>query len=422
MTGMAYVSRVADAELERRLRRSGAVLIEGVKGCGKTATASQVARSEVRVDTDPSVPAFMDADPARILEGPTPRLLDEWQFQPHLWNYVRRAVDDRSAKGQFILTGSATPDQEDAAAEARHPGVGRFSVMRMRPMSLWEAGHSTGEISLAALRAGDDARAEESPLTLDSIAGLVVRGGWPETLTWPDDEAREYVLDYVDLLANTDLRRALGIRHDPTRVRRLLRALARVTSTQASIATLTRDVAGAGHTLNRETATRYLAALERLMVSDDAPAWQTALRDSATLRKAPVRYLVDPSLAAAALGATEAKLVAEPKTLGLLFESLAVRDLRVYAATQRGEVYHYRDSAGREIDVVLQYPDGWIACEIKLGVGSVDKAAESLKTTVRNIDTQTVGAPDRLVVLTGLGPGYIRADGVAVVPLSALRP
>ncbi|MDR1634051.1 MAG: DUF4143 domain-containing protein [Bifidobacteriaceae bacterium] len=419
---MAYVSRVADTELERRLRRSGAVLIEGVKGCGKTATASQVARSEVRIDTDPGVSAFMDADPARILEGPTPRLLDEWQFQPRLWNYVRRAVDDRSAKGQFILTGSATPDQEDAAAAARHPGVGRFSMMRMRPMSLWEAGHSTGEISLAALRAGDDARAETPSLTLDSITGLVVRGGWPETLSWPDGEAREYVLDYVDLLANIDLQRALGIRHDPTRVRRLLRALARVTSTQASIATLTRDVAGAGGTFNRETTTRYLAALERLMVSDDAPAWQTALRDSATLRKAPTRYLVDPSLAAAALGATEEKLVAEPKTLGLLFESLAVRDLRVYAATQRGEVYHYRDSAGREIDVVLQYPDGWIACEIKLGVGSVDKAAESLKTTVRNIDTQTVGAPDRLVVLTGLGAGYTRADGVAVIPLSALRP
>lgn len=415
---MSYMSRVADADLLARLRRAGAVLIEGAKGTGKTATASQAAQSVVHVDTDENVAAFMQADPARVLAGPTPRLLDEWQHQPRLWDLVRRAVDERNAPGQFILTGSATPDKN----VRRHSGVGRFSVMRLRPMSLWEQQASTGEVSLEDLRHGGEVSAQQSAVSLDSLAAAVVRGGWPATVGRPDTDAAEYVLDYLEVLAEADICEVDDVRRDPARVRRLLRSLARHTATDATLARIVRDVEGEHSTLNRDTAASYLVALERLMITDPQPAWQTALKDSATLRKAAKRHLADPSLAAAAMGASQQTLVREPKTLGSLVESMAVRDLRVYAAGKRGSVYHYRDSAGREIDAVIQYPDGWIACEIKLGTGAVEQAAASLKRTVANIDTQTVGEPDALVIVTGLGPGYRRPDGIAVVPLACLKP
>ncbi|MDR2566229.1 MAG: DUF4143 domain-containing protein [Bifidobacteriaceae bacterium] len=414
---MEYLARVADAELKARLRRSGAVLIEGPKGCGKTETARREAASELRVETDPAVPLLMQSEPERLLRGATPRLLDEWQRQPRLWDLVRRAVDDRGAPGQFILTGSATPDD----SLERHPGLGRFSVLRMRPMALAEQGRSSGQVAWSQVRAGDPVEADDPGWGLDELAAAVVRGGWPAAVRADLDTAREYVLDYLDLLTEVDISRVSGIRRDPARVRRLLGSLARNVGTEASLVTLGKDVGGADQKLNRETVASYLRALEQLMILEDQPAWSTALRDSATLRRSPKRHLVDPSLAAAALGATVEKLIREPKTLGQLFESMVVRDLRVYASPERGAVYHYRDSAGREIDAIVDYPNGWVACEIKLGAGQAEAAATSLKTAVAAIDTQTVGQPARLCVITGTGPGYTRPDGVAVVPAAALR-
>jgi predicted AAA+ superfamily ATPase len=413
-----YIPRVADAELAARLARSGAVLVEGAKGCGKTELAARVARSQVRVDTDPNVSALLDVDPALVLAGATPRLIDEWQWQPTLWNHIRRAVDDRKAPGQFILTGSATPDP----TVRRHSGAGRFSVMRLRPMSLWELGRSTGEVSWQDLRGGRRVAAAPSSLGIDQVAELVVRGGWPAMARRPTADARDYVLDYLDLLAEADMGQADGVRRNPVRVKRLLASLGRNTATDASIATLTKDTAGAGAPFNRDTVASYLEALNRLMIAEDQPAWSPALKDSATPRKTPKRHLVDPSLAAAAMGATPAKLVLEPKTLGSLFESLVVRDLRVYSAAQRGQVFYYRDSAGRELDAIVAYPDGWVACEIKLGTGSIDRAADNLKAVTAKIDTQTTGLPDALVVITATSAGYQRRDGVRVVPASALRP
>ena len=412
---MTYLPRVADTVLSRRLQSAGAVLIEGAKGTGKTELARQASASEVRVDTDPQVPLLMESDPALVLRGETPRLLDEWQTQPTLWNFVRRAVDDRRASGQFILTGSATPD-DDAR---RHSGVGRFSVMRLRPMSLWESGVSTGAVSLAEVRRGGDVAVPLGGLTLENLAEIVARGGWPATVNEDLGLALDYVADYLGLLAQDDISRVDGVRRDPMRVERLLASLARNTASEASIATIVRDLGD--DSLDRDTVSSYLNALERLMVTDNQPAWSTALKDSATLRKAPKRHLVDPSLAAAAMRANPQRLLQEVKTLGNLVESLVIRDLRVYASVERGQVYHYRDSANREIDAIIDYGDGWIACEIKLGPGKADVAAENLKAVVSNIDTQTVGEPDALMVITGTGPGYRRPDGVVVVPVGALR-
>ncbi|MDR1151921.1 MAG: DUF4143 domain-containing protein [Bifidobacteriaceae bacterium] len=415
---MDYVPRVADSELAARLRRSGAVLVEGAKGCGKTETARQIAASELRVETDPAVLALIDVDPERLLRGQTPRLLDEWQRQPRLWDLVRRAVDDRQSPGQFVLTGSATPDDDGE----RHPGLGRFSVLRMRPMSLSEMGHSSRQVSWSHVRTGVPAGADDVGWGVDQLAELVVRGGWPAMVSADTATAREYVLDYLDLLAEVDISRVAGVRRDPTRVRRLLASVARNISTEASAATLARDVSDSSRALDRETVASYLSALERLMIVEDLPAWQTSVRDSATLRKSPKRHLVDPSLAAAALGATSSTLLREPKALGQLFESMVLRDLRVYAAPERGRVYHYRDSAGREIDAIVSYPDGWVACEVKLGGGQAEMAAASLKAAVAAIDTQTVGPPDALCVITGTGPGYLRKDGIVIVPIGALGP
>jgi len=413
-----YLPRVADAELERRLSRAGAVLIEGAKGCGKTRTATRAAKSVLHVDTDLNVEPTMLIDPTLLLEGATPRLLDEWQWQPRLWDYVRHDVDDRQQPGQYILTGSATPNDD----VRRHSGAGRFSALRMRPMSLWESGDSSGSVSWHDLRGGSSVRVAAEDWPIRQIAQTVVRGGWPATIGQGIEDSQAYVLDYLDLLAEADISRVDGVKRDPVRVRRLLASLGRNCATTASLATLVADVNSAGGSLGRDTAASYINALERLMIVEDQPAWKTALRDSATLRQAPKHHLVCPSLAAAALGATADKLIREPKTLGLLFESLAVRDLRVYSSVHRGKVYHYRDSRGREIDAIVEYPDGWMAVEIKLGVGSVDAACDNLLRVVSTIDTRTVGEPDALVVVSGGGVAYKRPDGVAVVPLNMLRP
>ena len=401
------------------LQRSGAVLIEGAKGCGKTSTAEQIAESIVRVDVDPSVALYLQVEPDRVLQGPTPRLLDEWQRQPVLWDLVRRAVDDRQQPGQFILTGSATPDP----SLPRHSGAGRFAVLRMRPMTLWEAGLSRGEMSWHALVTNDDCPVTDAGGEgMQEWAEIISRGGWPSTLGRSLDDALDYVTDYLALISESDVREVAGVRRDPVRVSRLLASVARNTSTEASISTLGKDTGGAAGPLSRDTVTRYVEVLERLMIIEPLLAWQTALRDSARLRQASVWHFVDPSLAVAAMRATPDRLVAEPKTLGMLFESLAIRDLRVYSAPHRGRVYRARDSAGREADAIVEYPDGWVACEIKLGMGQVEQAAASLAAFVDVVDTQTVGPCLARVVVVGTGPGYRRPDGVLVAPLASLRP
>lgn len=361
----------------------------------------------------------MGIDPALVLGGPTPRLLDEWQVAPVLWNHVRRAVDERPQAGQFILTGSAVPPDD----HRRHTGAGRFSRLRMRPMSLYESGHSSGEISLGRLMTGEIGRSPDRGLSVPDLADRVTIGGWPALRTLSVVDAARGVRDYLEQVVRLDVQRVDGVRRNPEKVMAVVRSLARNTATEAKVAAIAVDAGGADGELTRATVTAYVDALERLMVVEDQPAWSTHLRSKATLRRGAKRHFVDPSLAVAALRAGPARLLADLNTFGYLFESLVVRDLRVYGQPLDGEVHHYRDSTGLEVDAIVQCSDGtWGAFEVKLGSAAVEAAATSLLRFAQGVDTTRVGPPAVLAVITGSGYGYRRPDGVQVVPIAALGP
>jgi predicted AAA+ superfamily ATPase len=414
---LGYRERFADRALVERLHGAGAVLIEGAKGCGKTETASRAAASVARFDADEQVKLKMEIDPRLVLFGAVPRLFDEWQEYPQIWNYVRRAVDERKLKGQFILTGSATPDD----GVRRHSGAGRFSIVRMRPMSFHEKGWSTGEVSLKALLRGEAPASEPADFDIGALAEKITLGGWPGLIGESAANGLRFVCDYVDLIAEVDLSRVSEKRRDPYKVRRLLRSLARNISTEATVTALARDVGGSDDAMDDGTVAEYLAALERLMAVENLPAWNTHIRSADMLRKSPKRHFADPSLAVGALGLSVDKLTADLRYLGLLFESLVIRDLRIYADASGGKLFHYRDSRGLEIDAVVEYADGtWGAFEIKLGMGAAGDAANNLLKLAAKIDTDRTKAPAALTVITGNGFAYRRPDGVNVVPLSAL--
>jgi predicted AAA+ superfamily ATPase len=414
-----YRPRIADSELAARLAATGAVVVEGPKACGKTATARQIAVSEVLLDVDANARAAVTIDPALVLDGATPRLIDEWQIEPAIWNHVRRAVDDRGAPGQFVLTGSAVPADD----VVRHTGAGRITRLRMRPMSLFESDASSGTASLAALLAGEPTRSADSGTTIRQLAQEIAVGGWPGFRGLPVERTQRALRDYLDEIRRVDVSRLDGTRRDPARVGTLLRSLARNVATHASVSTLARDAAGADGSLTHETATNYLDALTRLMVVEDQPAWAPHLRSRYVLRSAPKRHFVDPSLAVAALRATPDALLRDLELLGFLFESLVVRDLRVYAQANDAEVLQYRDSNGHEVDAIVRCQDGrWAAFEVKLGTGRVDDAVSSLERFVRQVDTKRCGRPALLGVIVATGFGYVRDDGVHVVPIGALGP
>ena len=395
-----YRPRIVDGELRACLASAGAVVIEGPKACGKTRLAQQLAASTVLLDVDTAARQALAVDPALVLAGPRPRLLDEWQVEPALWNQVRRAVDAVEAPGQFLLTGSAVP-ADDAE---RHTGAGRFSFLRLRPMSLVESGAGQGSVSLAALLAGEPPSCADPGLAVADLAELVCRGGWPAQLERPLAAASRAARDYLELGA-------------------LLRSLGRNVATEVSLATLAADAGGADGPLDPRTVADHLQALERLMVLDNQPAWRPHLRSKAALRQASRRHFCDPSLAVAALGGSPDRLLKDLEWLGLLFESLVIRDLRVLAQALEGELFHYRDDYGIEVDAIVQLRDGrWGAIEIKLGPGQVEAAAAGLLRFRQQIDTSRTGEPAFLAVVCGSGYGYRRADGIAVVPVGALGP
>lgn len=415
-----YRPRVVDEELTARLGAAGAVLVEGPRACGKTATGRRHAASEVLLDVDTGLRNAAELEPSIVLEGPAPRLLDEWQTVPSIWNHVRRAVDIGGGAGRFILTGSAAPLDDTT----RHTGAGRVSRLRMRPMSLLESGHSTGKISLGAMLHSEPVPAQPGRTTVSDLVELVCRGGWPGTITAGANDAQRFVRDYLDEIRRADIRRVDGIRRDPVLVRRVLQSLARNVATEAAVAFIAADAGGNAGPLHPETVQSYLNALERVFVIEDQPAWSAHLRSRSRLRRSPKRHFVDPSLAVAALRSGPERLRTDLASFGFLFESLVVRDLRVYSQAHDAEVYHYRDNTGLEVDAIVETAGGaWVGVEIKLGgKGPIEEGASNLLKLRDRIDPDRTGPPAALAVITGVGPGYTRPDGVVLVPLTALGP
>ena len=421
-----YRARIADEILRRKLRGKGAVLIQGPKWCGKTTTAEQQARSILYMDDSETMRQNMelaDVSPKKLLEGATPRLIDEWQLAPQLWDTVRYEVDHREGMGHFILTGSAVPADR---SRIHHTGTGRFAWLTMRTMSLYESGDSTGEVSLRGLF--DEAAGEvfaTNGLDIDAIARLICRGGWPRAVTLARDEALEQAYDYFDGVVNSDISRADGVERDPERAKRILRSLARNQATAATVNTLCDDIAACdGVTDIRETVTSYIAALKKIFVLEDSPAWNPNLRSRTAIRTSDTRYFSDPSIGVAALGMGPADLIGDLRTMGLFFETLCVRDLRVYADALGGTVYHYRDKSGAECDAVIHLRNGkYGLAEVKLGGDEqVEAGAKTLRALAERIDTDKMRTPSFLMVLTGTTKyAYRRKDGVLVVPIGCLK-
>lgn len=413
-----YLPRIADLELEQRLGYIGAVLIDGPKACGKTATASRQAQTVIRLDEDQTARTWVRLAPERLFEGPTPILFDEWQVEPTIWNKVRRQVDDRDGKGLFILTGSATPTDN----ATRHSGAGRFSVMKMRPMSLFESGHSNGEISLASLLGGERQTGLGTHLSFDELLQRIVIGGWPELIGVDETGARRWLRDYLSNIVEVDIQK-LGSRRDPVNLRRLLESLGRSVGQAVKAIELAKDVGGEDGPIAKETLSAYLTALDRLHLLDNSPAWLPHMRSRARLRTAPVRYFVDPSLGPAALGIGTSELMTDLNALGLHYEALVIRDLRIYAQPLDARVESWRDASGHEVDAVVSIgPNKWGAFEVKLSPDAVDEAAAALLRFKANVDTSRHGEPACLGVITSTGAGGLREDGVHVIPIGCLGP
>ena len=424
-----YRHRIMDILLAKKLQAKGAVLIEGPKWCGKTTTAEEIAASKVllaKTDAKEQFKRLLEIDSDTALSGEAPMLIDEWQTVPKLWDAVRYTVDHRRKMGQFILTGSAVPDK-DAEKEREHSGTGRFAWLTMRPMTLSESGESNGSVSLADLFAAPEKLFGRNSLKLQDIAFLICRGGWPMAVGLPEEAALEQAFDYYDAVTKEDVTRVDGVKRASERVRRLMRAYARHQGTQASIATLREDLKNNDTaTLDDDTIVSYLEALRKIFVVEDMPAWNPNLRSKTAIRTADTRYFVDPSIATAALGMGPADLVNDLNTMGFFFETMCVRDLRVYAEALNGKVYHFRDKSGLECDAVVHLRNGQYGLiEIKLGGQSlIDDGVRTLNSLAAQVDTSRMKAPAFKMVLTATGEyAYRRTeDGVYVVPVGCLKP
>lgn len=418
-----------DGLLAKKLQAKGAVVIEGPKWCGKTTTAEEIAASKVllaRTDMKEQFNSLLEIDTDAALSGETPMLIDEWQTVPKLWDAVRYTIDHRRKMGQFILTGSAVPDKEAEMAR-EHSGTGRFAWLTMRPMTLFESGESNGSVSLTALFSAPGKILEKNSLSLQDIAFLICRGGWPMSVGLPEEAALEQAFDYYDAVTKEDVTKADGVKRASERVQRLMRAYARHQGTQASIATLREDLKNNDTAiLNDDTIASYLEVLRKIFVVEDMPAWNPNLRSKTAIRTADTRYFVDPSIATAALGLGPDDLMNDLNTMGFFFETMCVRDLRVFAEALNGKVYHYRDKSGLECDAVVHLRNGQYGLiEIKLGGQSlINDGVATLNALAGRIDTSRMKAPAFLMVLTATGEFAYRRpeDGVYVVPIGCLRP
>jgi len=415
-----YLNRYADDILKQSLAASGAVWIQGPKWCGKTRTASIQAKSVLLMQDPDETQNYMkmaDIKPSLLLEGETPRLIDEWQMAPVIWDAVRYAVDQRGETGQFILTGSTLPLNN----EIMHSGTGRISRILMRTMSLFESGESNGQVSLASLFDGADPEGS-SALDVRDLAFLISRGGWPGAIGMKDPVALQQAENYLDAIVENDISEVDNVSRDPIRARMVLRSLARNIATTASLPVIQNDVDGTNKPPSTNTVAAYLNGLERLFVIENQPAWGPALRSRSILRKTAKRHFIDPSIAVAALKTNPDGLLKDLNTLGFLFESLCIRDLRIYSQVSKGNVLHYQDNTGLEADAIIALHDGrWGAVEVKLGQKNVDEAAENLLKLKDRIDVEKSNPPSFLMVLTGTGYAYRRPDGVLFVPIGCLK-
>ena len=419
-----YRERITDEILKRKLEGKGAVLIEGPKWCGKTTTAEQIAGSVLYMDEPEKIEqniVMASLSPKTLLAGETPRLIDEWQIAPKLWDAIRFEVDHRDELGQFILTGSAVPAD---TTEITHSGTGRITWLTMRPMSLSESGDSSGDISLGTMFNTPDNIIGKSSLSLERLAFVCCRGGWPKTLEMRDEIALEQAYDYYDAVVHNDINRADGVRKDSEKVKRLMRSYARNQGTQTPNTVLAEDTRyNDGSAINEETVASYVSALKKIFVIEDVPAWNPNLRSRTAIRTNDTRYYVDPSIAVAALGAGPNDLIQDLNTFGFILETLCIRDLRVYADALNGTVYHFKDKDGLECDAVVHLRNGsYGLIEIKLGGDKlINEGAETLKQLYNKIDTTKMKNPSFMMVLTGVGDyAYRRPDGVYVVPVGSL--
>ena len=424
---MKYLERIGDDLLKRKLRSSAAVLIEGPKWCGKTSTGAQLAKSIVYIQ-DPDKRAMYrkmaDTQPSLLLEGEAPHMLDEWQTIPVLWDAVRFAADQRQLMGQFILTGSSTPIDDEENSEMEHSGTGRIAHLPMRPMSLWESKESRGQVSLKSLFEGtQEMGLFENPLTLKDLAYVMCRGGWPGALGLAAEDALEVVINLVDEIVHSDVNRVDGTEKDPDRVRAVLRSYARNIATMTPSSTIMADVKANDVSITDKTLTNYLKALRRLFIIEDAKAWQPSLRSKTGIRTSNKRHFVDVSIATAVLELNPKSILEDFNLFGFLFEDFCMRDLRVYTEPLRGTVYHYHDNSNLESDMIIRLYDGrWAAVEVKTGSKEIEDAASNLITLSKEVDTSKIGAPSFLMVLTAGQYAYRCEDGVYVVPIGCLKP
>jgi predicted AAA+ superfamily ATPase len=422
MAKKQYIRRLCDAELKLALQSSGAVLIEGAKWCGKTSTAAHVSGSVVYMqdpDNASSYLAMADTKPSLLLKGATPRLIDEWQVAPVLWDAVRFEVDQRKERGQFILTGSAVPPENVTA----HTGTGRIARLKMRPMSLYESMESNGQISLGALfdRKQEDIGAT-SALTVEKIAYVLCRGGWPASIDLEGLPALRMAMDYADAIIHQDVSRVDGVEKNPERVRLLLRSIARNISTVATYQTIKEDIEATEIGISDKTLLSYINALRRIFVVEDLPAWAPSLRSKTAIRTTEKRQFVDPSIATAVLRTNPDGILTDFNLFGFLFESLCTRDIRIYAQAIDGDVFHYRDKSGLEADLIVRLRDGrWAAIEVKLGNKQIEEAAKNLLVLKKKINEEKMGKEAFLMIITGGQYAYLRNDGIWVVPIGCLK-
>ena len=420
-----YKKRIADGLLERKLKGKGAVLIEGPKWCGKTTTAEQVSGSILYMatpeDKEQNV-ALAELNPSLLLKGETPRLIDEWQIAPKLWDAIRFEVDHRGEEGQFILTGSAVPaDMKDVT----HTGTGRIARLTMRPMTLYESGESNGSISLSELLSGNSKISGINELSLEDIAYICCRGGWPRSIFMDKDIALDQAFDYYDAIVNSDISRVDNVDRNPERAKNLMRSYARNIGSQASNETLKNDMINNDSTsLDTDTILSYVNALKKIFVIEESLAWNPNLRSKTAIRTSETRYFIDPSIAVAALGLGPNDLINDLNTFGLIFETLCIRDLRVYAESINGSIYHYRDASDLECDAVVHLRNGsYGLIEIKLGGEKlINEGAQNLIKMENKIDTNKMKKPSFLMVLTATSKyAYQREDGVYVIPIGCLK-